>query len=89
VTEGAPAFDRVLTGIPLWLLRRYLEDLGGRPRGDGRLEGAGWSAEPAQAEDRQVGSLRVGQVRVRLRGEGDAFVAALAAFEKRLVRGGG
>ncbi len=87
--DGKPAFDRVLTGIPLWLLRRYLEDLGGRPQGDGRLEGDGWSAELAQVEDRQVGSLRVGQVRVQLWGHGDAFDAALAAFEKRLVRGGG
>jgi hypothetical protein len=83
------AFDRVLTGIPLWLLSSYLEDLGGRPREPGRLDGEGWTAELTQVEDYQIGSLRVGRVRVRLLGNDAALSPVREAFEKRLVRGGG
>jgi hypothetical protein len=83
------AFDRVLTGIPLWLLSSYLEALGGRPGQPGRLDGEGWSAELTQVEDYQIGSLRVGRVRVRLLGDDEALSPIRQAFEKRLVRGGG
>jgi hypothetical protein len=91
-----PRRERVLRGIPRWLLRGYLEDLGGvltdpyAPMPDeDLLVGDGWTALLTQIEDYQIGSLRSGQVRLSLDGEPAAIAALLAALEPRLFRGGG
>ena len=85
----------MLRGIPRWLLRRYLEDLGGRAEAaygraeEDRLHGDGWSATLVQIEDYRIGSLSSGQVRVTVMGEPVAVAALLEALEPRLFRGGG
>ena len=86
--------ERTLRGIPLWLVRSYLEDLGARPSGDPTRERVAlvadaWGATLEQVADFQIGSLRVGQVRLTLSGEDAALRPMLAALEKRLFRGGG
>ena len=86
--------ERTLRGIPLWLVRGYLEDLGAQPDGNPTRERVAlaadvWSATLEQVEDFQIGSLRVGQVRLSLTGEDAALRPMLAALEKRLFRGGG
>ena len=86
--------ERSIRGIPLWLVRGYLEDLGARPTGDPTRERVAlaaddWGATLEQVEDFQVGSLRVGQVRLSLTGEDGVLRPLLAALEKRLFRGGG
>ncbi len=86
--------ERVIRGIPLWLVRGYLEDLGARPIGEPTREritltANAWTAKLEQVEDFQIGSLRVGQVRLGLTGEDAALRPMLAALEKRLFRGGG
>ena len=88
------ARERVIRGIPLWLVRGYLEDLGGRPTGEPAREHVtvvadAWGATLEQVEDFQIGSLRVGQVRLTLTGEDAVLRPMLAALEKRLFRGGG
>ncbi len=85
----APTFGRVVTGIPLWLLRAYLEELGGRSSAEGLLRGDGWQARLTQVEDHQIGSLRVGQVRLELDGEPEALDRVRRALEPKLVRAGG
>jgi len=85
----APALERVVTGIPLWLLRAYLEELGGRSSAEGRLQGDGWHARLTQVEDYQIGSLRVGQVRLELDGEAEAVERVRQALEPKLMRAGG
>jgi hypothetical protein len=80
---------RETRGIPLWLLREYLEEGGGRAADDHRVVGDGWEVRLTQIEDFVVGSLRVGQVRVDIDGS-DAGVARVLAFlEPKLVRAGG
>ena len=90
--------DRVITGIPLWLMRDYIADCGGRvegpPPGDHEnvettLTGDGWTATLSPAPDQVVGSLRVGQVRLVMSGTDAAISAAWTALEPRLVRAGG
>lgn len=91
--------ERVLRGIPRWLLRGYLEELGGRVvqadqagepvAEEDVLAGAGWTARLTQIEDYQIGSLRSGQVRLTVSGEPDALAAMLTRLEPRLFRGGG
>jgi hypothetical protein len=95
--------ERELRGIPRWLVRGYIEQLGGRgpspqpsPRGRGSpdsdedvLVGEGWTARLILMEDYRIGSLRSGQVRLEVRGEVGAVEAMLTALEPRLFRGGG
>ena len=87
--------ERVLRGIPRWLLRKYLEDLGGTAAGsygvteEDTLDGDGWAATLVQIEDYRIGSLRSGQVRMRVTGQPAIVDALLQALEPRLFRGGG
>ena len=86
--------ERVIRGIPVWLVRSYLEDLGAHVIGESTREHVAlaadaWTATLEQVEDFQIGSLRVGQVRLALTGEEAALRPMLAALEKRLFRSGG
>ncbi len=84
-----PVCDRVITGLPLWLLREYLEELGATRRAKGWLQGDGWRARLTQIQDYQIGSLRVGQVRLEIDGSPDALARLQPTLEKKLLRGGG
>jgi len=74
--------------IPLWLLREYLVEAGGRPEGDG-IAGEGWTARPEEIEDYRIGGPRVGQVRIELEGTTDALDQVEARLAPKLLRGGG
>ena len=82
-------FETIITGVPLWLLREYGQELGGRPESDGALRGEGWRMTLAQADDYAIGSLRVGQVRMQIEGEAQAVAGLRRALEPKLLRGGG
>jgi hypothetical protein len=84
-----PAFERTVTGIPLWLLRQYLEELGGQADSEGAVSGTGWQARLTQVEDYQIGSVRVGRVRIEIDGVQDSLDRVLPALEKKLLRAGG
>ena len=91
--------ERVLRGIPRWLLVGYLEDLGGTAvqSGDGLdllpdedlVVGDGWQARVTQLEDFRVGSLSSGQVRLVVTGDRDEVRGMLSRLAPRLFRGGG
>lgn len=78
-----------LRGIPVWLLRDYLVDLGGEALPDGLVAGPGWTAELTRLEDFQIGSLRVGQARLELRGEAEAVRQIERRLWPKLLRAGG
>lgn len=78
-----------MRGIPLWLLRAYLVEAGGRPEGEDRVAGEGWTARLRQIEDYRIGNLRVGQVRVELEGAPDVLDAVETRLAPKLLRGGG
>jgi len=76
-------------GVPVWLMKDYLTQLGGIETGEDVIEGDGWRAELRKAERRQIGSLSVGGATVVFMG-GQATLDAL--FEKlhwKTLRGGG
>ena len=84
-----PAFEFTVSGIPLWLMREYLVELGGQQVADDAVSGEGWQAQLAKAEDFQLGSLRVGRVHLQVYGDAQAIERLRPALEKKLIRGGG
>jgi len=81
--------EREIRGVPIWLIREYLEELGGTARDDATVEGDGWTARLEQIEDFRIGSLVVGQVRVSLEGERGALSALGPKLDDKLIRAGG
>ena len=97
MTDGI--HERVLRGIPRWLLVDYLEDLGGSavdaaagvdlsPDED-LVIGDGWQARVTQLEDYKIGALSSGQVRLVVTGDPDEVRGMLSRLAPRLFRGGG
>ena len=84
-----PARSRDVRGIPLWLLRAYLVEAGGTAESDHVVVGDGWQVRLTQLEDFEVGSLRVGEIRVEWEGEGEAFARMQEILEQKLLRAGG
>ncbi len=80
--------ERVITGIPAWLMQQYVESAGGVER-DGRLVGEGWTVILSAAPDHVVGSLRVGQVRLQVSGTDEGVAAVWESLEPKLLRAGG
>ncbi|MCB8978454.1 MAG: DUF1952 domain-containing protein [Ardenticatenaceae bacterium] len=80
--------SRQVRGIPLWLLREYLEELGGTAVSETRVEGEGWTITLAKMEPFALGSLRVGQVMMEIEGEDDAIAILNPKLEKKTMRAG-
>jgi len=81
--------DREIRGVPMWVVREYLEQLGGQSKADGWLQGPGWKARLTPLDDYRIGSLCVGQVRLELQGVAKAVAEVREALEKRLLWAGG
>ena len=81
--------EREVRGIPLWLIREYLEELGGTPRGDSAADGDGWSGRLEQIEDFTIGSLAIGQVRITLEGDDETVERINTLLDDKLLRAGG
>ena len=80
--------SRQIRGIPLWLLREYLEELGGMAVSETRVEGDGWVITLAKMEPFAIGSLRVGQVMMEIQGEDEAIARLNPKLEKKTMRAG-
>ena len=81
--------SREVRGIPLWLLREYLVELGGKAESDYAVAGNAWRVDLIQIEDYTIGSLSVGQVRLEFSGDADAVARIQELLEPKLVRAGG
>lgn len=78
-----------IRGIPLWLLRDYLVDLGGVVQPDGVVYGSGWQGRLEPLDDFRLGSLRVATVRMELSGEPEALDQLEGQLKYKLLRAGG
>ena len=76
-------------GVPLWLLREYLEELGGVAEGEAHMTGEGWTASLEKAPSHRIGALVVGRVQWTLEGEAEILEQLLPRLEMKLLRGGG
>jgi hypothetical protein len=79
---------REVHSIPLWLLREYLEELGGTAVSDTHITGEGWEVSLTKLPPREVGSLRVGRVEVAFSGEETLLNALKTQFQKKTLRAG-
>ncbi|MBP1464123.1 DUF1952 domain-containing protein [Candidatus Chloroploca sp. M-50] len=83
-------FDEPIRAVPLWLLRAYLEELGGTLEGDYAVRGPDWYAYLTQLHDYEVGSLRIGQVYIAFEGDINALQPIREGLTVKLqTRGGG
>lgn len=81
--------DRIIRGIPAWLMGEYLQEMGGVAVGNGRYSHPQWSATVQQIEDYQIGSLRVGQIQFLVEIEDQALHHFQKRLDLKLLRGGG
>ncbi len=78
-----------IRGIPLWLIREYLREMGGQVIDDTLIEGQGWTVSLSQMEDEQIGSIHVGRVQLTLKARANVVEQIKTTLEKKLIRGGG
>ena len=79
---------REIRGIPFFLLREYLEDLGGTATSEHKVEGPGWQAELERMEPFRIGSLAVGQTRLILEIADHLADDFMERFELKTLRAG-
>ena len=79
---------REMRGIPLFLLREYLEELGGKATGDYRVVGPGWQVDLTRMEPFRIGSLSVGQTKLVIEIEDDLADGFMERFSTKTLRAG-
>ncbi|MFQ5578290.1 MAG: DUF1952 domain-containing protein [Anaerolineae bacterium] len=80
---------KLIYGLPLWVMKKYLADLGGVETAENVLAGEGWRAAVRKTEPAKIGSLRVGRIEVELSGDETAVEALLEKLRWKTLRGGG
>ena len=79
---------REIRGIPLFLLKEYLQEMGGRLEKRNLIVGEGWRAHLKRMEPFRIGSLEVGQVRLTLEIEETLAEDFMTRFGKKTLRAG-
>ena len=77
-----------MRGIPFFLLREYLEELGGTATSEDRVEGPGWQADLERMQPFRLGSLSVGQTKVILEIEDHLADEFMERFSLKTLRAG-
>lgn len=80
---------REIRGIPYFLLKEYLQEMGGRPVKRNLIVGDGWSAHLQRMAPFRLGSLAVGQTRLTLEIEDQRLDDFMEQFSKKTLRAGG
>jgi hypothetical protein len=76
-------------GVPIWLMKEYLQQLGAQEIAENQLQGEGWRAALRKAEPRHIGSLTVGGTTATFAGEEQALAAMFERLHWKTLRGGG
>jgi len=80
---------REMRGIPYFLLKEYLQEMGGTLVEDDFIRAGGWSVRLERMEPFRIGSLSVGQTRLTIEIEDHLVDEFLAQFGKKTLRAGG
>jgi hypothetical protein len=76
-------------GVPIWLMKEYLEQLGAQEESENVLVAAGWRAHRRKADPRHLGSLVIGGATVTFEGDAAALAAMFERLHWKTLRGGG
>jgi hypothetical protein len=80
---------QLIYGIPIWLMKKYLVDLGAAETQENVLVGDGWQATVQVSEPARIGSLVVGRIQVDLEGEPEVLDDLIKRLHWKTMRGGG
>ena len=78
-----------MRGIPYFLLKEYLQEMGGELIDEDTVRGPGWTMTLERMEPFRLFSLEVGQVRLTLEIEEAVEEDFLERFRKKTLRAGG
>jgi hypothetical protein len=78
-----------LRGIPYYLLKEYLQEMGGSLVNENRVCGEGWCVQLERMEPFRLGSLEVGQTRLTMELEERVAEDFQQRFFKKTLRAGG
>jgi hypothetical protein len=81
--------EQEMCGIPFYLLKEYLQELGGELVGEDLVQGDGWSVQLEPMEPFRLGSLVVGQTRLKMELEERVADDFQERFFKKTLRAGG
>ncbi|MEW6285855.1 MAG: DUF1952 domain-containing protein [Chloroflexota bacterium] len=79
---------REIRGIPLFLLKEYLQEMGGTMEGENVVRAEGWTVTLERMEPFRLGSLAVGQTHLTIEIEDHLVDDFLARFGKKTLRAG-
>jgi hypothetical protein len=79
---------REMRGIPYFLLKEYLQELGGKLVTADVVAGEGWSVRLEKMEPFQLKSLSVGQTRLTMEIREDVYDDFMARFSIKTLRAG-
>ena len=76
-------------GVPLWLMKEYLGQLGAQEISENAMVAEGWRASLRKADPHHLGSLVIGGTTVTFWGDEQALAAMYARLHWKTLRGGG
>jgi hypothetical protein len=79
---------REMRGIPYFLLKEYLEEMGGTAISEDQVQAEGWSVKLTKMEPFRLGSLSVGQTRLEIDIEEHLVERFMQTFGKKTLRAG-
>ena len=80
---------REMRGIPMFLLKEYLVEMGGSELEENQVQGPGWIVNLSRMEPFRIGSLEVGQTLLEIQIEDHAVDGFLEVFGQKTLRAGG
>lgn len=79
---------REMRGIPFFLLKEYLQEMGGVEIEENLIQGEGWTVRLEKMEPFRFHSLSVGQTRLSIELEDDAAEKFIEVFGRKTLRAG-
>jgi len=81
-------FTREMRGIPFFLLKEYLQEMGAEETQPDVMETKGWRVKLERMEPFRLGSLSVGQTRLHVELQDEAAEEFMRVFSMKTLRAG-